>query len=272
MHISKPRIVRQEVKGQSSGGKGGKKKQPKQYQERVFRSYAIRICEGPITAIMRVWRNNKLVYDARGNDWGDKNNGVFLKLARFYLGGWDQMPDPTLESIWGAGDVPGYRGTCYMVVSDEDLTDLGGTVPQYTFEVERAEGRYLTSRPYAAEDIQGLELSASDLREGTSVFNRDAVDMPGASVVDGSLRVVLKAYNGYLPEAVDMPGASVVSGAIVRGAGYVTYSDALPEGVDMPGALITSGSITRVAGYIGYTMRNEAVDMPGASITGGSLE
>jgi hypothetical protein len=162
MHVSTPRIVRQEVKGQSSGGKGGKKKQPKQYQERVFRTYAIRICEGPITAIVRVWRNNKLVYDARGNDWGEKNNGVFLKLARFYLGGWDQMPDPTLESIWGAGDVPGYRGTCYMVVGDEDLTELGGTVPQYTFEVERAEGTYLTSKPYAVDSLDSANMATMD--------------------------------------------------------------------------------------------------------------
>lgn len=156
MHCSKPRVVKREVKGQSSGGKGGKKKAPKQYEERVFRTYAIRICEGPITAIVRVWRNNKLVYDARGNAWGAKNNGVFLRLARFYLGSWDQMPDPTLESVWGAGEVPGYRGTCYMVVADEDLTSQGGAVPQYIFEVERAEGTYLTSQPYRIEQIEQM--------------------------------------------------------------------------------------------------------------------
>lgn len=156
MHSSKPRIVKREVKGQTSGGKGGKKKAPKQYEERVFRTYAIRICEGPITAIVRVWRNNKLVYDARGNEWGTKNNSVFLKLAKFYLGGWTQMPDPALESNWGAGNVPGYRGTCYMVVADEDLTDTGGAVPQYIFEVERAEGTYATSLIYPVETLESL--------------------------------------------------------------------------------------------------------------------
>lgn len=272
MHSSTPRIITREVKGQSSGGgKGGKKKQPKQYEERVFRTYAIRICEGPITAIIRVWRNNKLVYDARGNAWGAKNNGVFLGRARFYLGGWTQMPDPALESQWGVGNVPAYRGTCYMVVPDEDLTDMGGSVPQYVFEVERAEGTYLTSRPYAAEDIQGLELNATGLQEAPGVQTREAVDMAGASITSGILRVVFKSYIAP-PEAVDMPGAAVTDGSMVRGAGYVVYSDAEPEAVDMPGALITAGSITRAAGYIGYTMRTEAVDMPGASITGGTLE
>lgn len=156
MHMSAPRIVRREVK-QGGGGKGGKKKQPKQFEERVFRTYAIRICEGPITGIIRVWRNNKLVYDARGNEWGTENNGVFQKLAKFYLGRWDQMPDPSLESLWGAGEVPAYRGTCYMVVADEDLTDLGGSAPQYIYEVERAEGTYLTSRPYAIEEQESLD-------------------------------------------------------------------------------------------------------------------
>src|SRR5690606_1030152 len=116
-----------------------------------------RICEGPITAIMRVWRNNKLVYDARGNAWGATNNGVFLKRARFYLGTWTQMPNPTLESLWGAGNVPAYRGTCYMVVPDEDLTELGGAVPQYVFEVERAEGVALTSLLYDVECIEDAE-------------------------------------------------------------------------------------------------------------------
>lgn len=171
MHCSKPRIVRQEVKGQSSGGKGGKKKAPKQYEERVFRTYAIRICEGPITAVVRVWRNNKLVYDARGNDWGAKNNGVFMRRARFYLGGWSQMPDPTLESIWGAGEVPGYRGTCYMVVGEEDLTDQGGAVPQYIFEVERAEGTYLTSKPYRVLTIDHLASTPN----ANELYQRDIV-------------------------------------------------------------------------------------------------
>lgn len=167
MHVSTPRIVRVEVESEDSGGGkgGGKKKAAKQYQERVYRTYAIRICEGPITAVIRVWRNSKLVYDARGNAWGAKNNGVFMRTFRFRLGGWDQMPDATLEGIWGAGNVPGYRGTCYMVAVDEDLTEMGGSVPQYVFEVERAEGTYLTSRPYQIESAEYIAASpyASEL-------------------------------------------------------------------------------------------------------------
>ena len=131
-----------------SGGKGGKKKQ---YQdvEHVYRYYAIRVCEGPITGFRRIWRNNKLVYDARkGSSWGQNNNAAFLKIAKLYTGGWDQMPDPSIESFKGVGNVPAFRGTAYIVVNKEDLTELGGAVPQYTFEVVRKYGEIITSRPY----------------------------------------------------------------------------------------------------------------------------
>lgn len=144
-----------EVGRTTTGGKGGGGKQTQvQYQERAYRTYAIRICEGPITGIVRVWKNDKLVYDARGNEWGDKNNDAFLKYAKFYLGEWDQMPDPALEAIWGAGNVPAYRGTCYMRVDNEDVTDFGGRVPAYTFEVQRAV--YPTTEVYLTSEVYEL--------------------------------------------------------------------------------------------------------------------
>lgn len=153
IHCQTP-VKRRVVTSTSSGGKGGGKKKQEQWTQHVYRTYAIGVCEGPISAFSRIWRNNKLVYDGRGTEWGTKNNGVFLKGFRLYLGGWSQMPDPTLQSIWGAGNVPAYRGTAYIVAINEDLTDQGGMVPQWLFEVERAEGRYLTSLPYAVEDEQ----------------------------------------------------------------------------------------------------------------------
>lgn len=147
IHCQRPK-KRWVVTSTSSGGKGGGKKKQEQWTEHVYRTYAIGVCEGPITAFSRIWRNNKLVYDGRGTAWGARNNGVFLKSFRLYLGGWSQMPNPTLQSIWGAANVPAYRGTAYMVSIDEDLTDQGGMVPQWQFEVERAEGIYHTSKPY----------------------------------------------------------------------------------------------------------------------------
>src|SRR5690554_1456121 len=146
-----PRIERRKHKSGGKGGGGGSSTTT----EHPHRTYAIGICEGPITGIRRVWRNNKLVYDGRpGSTWGAKNNSVFLRKARFFLGGYDQMPSADLEKIFGVGNVPAMRGTAYMVMADEDLSDMGGAVPQWLFEVVRAEGFYLTSRrdPIESDD------------------------------------------------------------------------------------------------------------------------
>lgn len=243
MHSSTPRIVRREVKGQSSGGKGGKKKQPKQYEERVFRTYAIRICEGPITAIMRVWRNNKLVYDARGNEWGRKNNSVFTKRARFYLGNWTQMPDPTLESQWGAGNVPAYRGTCYMVVPDEDLTELGGAIPQYIYEVERAEGSYVTSRPYAVEESEPLDghISAQRLRD--PFIRSDQLDQ-----LDGGISLEAMDFSSLLKEyelSENIDGSIDVTSMVFRQSKKISDNgvDSCDGGIQVQGLRVRVGKI-----------------------------
>jgi hypothetical protein len=257
IHASSPRIVQVEVEGDSGGGGkgGGKKKAAKQYQERVYRSYAIRICEGPITAIVRVWRNNKLVFDGRGNTWGETNNGVFLRTFRFHLGGWDQMPDPTLEAIWGAGNVPGYRGTCYMVAVEEDLTDMGGSIPQFIFEVERAEGTYLTSKVYPAEvfdaaqggiGLQSLrdpvvKTDADEQLDGGAallslVFRNNLIEYPVTEEIDGAVALqglkVAKALVQYTEPSEELDGALGLQNMVFR-IGLLTYQDPAGfEGID----------------------------------------
>lgn len=122
------------VKKKQSAGKGG----PKVETESVYRTYAIRVCEGPIDGFLRVWRNNVLVYDARpGGDLSAEENAKFLNNARFFLGDYDQNPSPDLETIFGVGTTPAHRGTCYMVMANEDLTDLRGAIPQFQFQVTK---------------------------------------------------------------------------------------------------------------------------------------
>lgn len=269
MHCSTPRIVRREVKGQSSGGKGGKKKQPKQYEERVFRTYAIRICEGPITAIMRVWRNNKLVYDARGNEWGDKNNPVFLKVAKFYIGGWDQMPDPALESVWGSGEVPGYRGTCYMVVADEDLTDQGGALPQYVFEVERGEGVALTSRPYSLDYAEAADAEPATGRARPEYVWTEASDAAAAILQGGDLRASLIKYELWPAEATDADQSVLIDGELKQTLRRYELWPA--EATDAAAANIQSGTLkVTLIKYENYPA--EATDAAPASLVGGALD
>lgn len=249
----------------SGGGKGGKKKQ-KTYIEQVSRSYAIGVCEGPITGFARIWRNQKLVYDGRpGSEWGAKNNGVFLGQFRLYLGAWDQMPDPTLEAIWGVGNVPAYRGTAYMVAINETLTDLGGAVPQWTFEVERAPNRLLTSTVYPVECIEGLDQPGATAKAAPGYVYAEGVDQPGAAVMGGKLRPL---RTDWPAEGVDQPGASVTAGELRQP--LHSYTNWPAEAIDQPGASVTGGSMRAVlVTYNNYPA--EAIDQPGATVTGGSL-
>jgi len=87
-------------------------------------SFAVGICEGPITGIGRVWADGKLL-DVSGA-------GI-----RVYLGDDAQLPDPTIVVRMGAALSPAYRGLAYVVFEDLDLEDFGNRLPQLTFEVFR---------------------------------------------------------------------------------------------------------------------------------------
>jgi hypothetical protein len=146
-----------ERKKTSRQGKGG----PKVTEYTYTRSYAIGICEGPIDGLLMIKRNGKVVYDARtaqdipaaiptpggGGLAGEALRRViaslnaqrqgFLGKATIYLGDEDQLPDATIEAVEGAGNVPAHRGMAYMVVKDDDLTDLQGAIPQFEFVVAK---------------------------------------------------------------------------------------------------------------------------------------
>jgi len=73
-------------------------------------SLALAVCEGEVTRIGRVW--------ADGSDE-------------------DQLPDPLIEAVEGAGNAPAYRGTAYIVFENLELAAFGNRIPQFNFEVVR---------------------------------------------------------------------------------------------------------------------------------------
>lgn len=83
-------------------------------------SFAVALCEGPVTRIGRVWADGKP-----------------LSLAdltwRLHKGEGDQNADPLIEAVEGA--TPAYRGVAYVVFEEMDLTPFGNRVPQLSFEV-----------------------------------------------------------------------------------------------------------------------------------------
>lgn len=180
---SKPNIV---TKRQRQG-KGG----PVTETQAVYRSYAVAIGEGPNVQLIRCWSNGKLVYDARPGQ-PDPGNTKFFQGATFHSGDFDQMPDSHMQAVFGAANTPAMRGTAYIAWHDIDLTNQGGAVPQYVFQVMRCEGRLLTSRPYALEETDAL---------AASIEPRRIVLWPQPSVGD-SMTV------GVAPQTINLIGSS----------------------------------------------------------------
>ncbi len=126
----------QTVTKKIKSGKGGG---PTTTETRRFRSFAIGIARGPtgpIVGLIRVWENNKLVYDNRMVPTLPTADSIaFLEGVNLYLGTETQLPDPELETITGVSLTPAYRGLAYIVFVDKDITDFGSSIPQYRFEI-----------------------------------------------------------------------------------------------------------------------------------------
>ncbi|RVT85446.1 host specificity protein [Rhodobacteraceae bacterium CCMM004] len=112
----------------TTGGGGGKgaPKQPTVTEYSYSVSLAVGLCEGVVGRIGRVWAD------------GDEIARDSLDL-RLYPGTEDQLPDPKIEAVEGAGAVPAFRGLAYVVIEDLDLGRFGNRVPQFSFEVTRPE-------------------------------------------------------------------------------------------------------------------------------------
>ncbi|MBE1295297.1 MAG: host specificity protein [Rhodobacteraceae bacterium] len=112
---------------QTTGGGGkGAPRQPTVTRYSYSVSVAIALCEGEITSVARIWAD------------GEEVSPLDLNMT-VYRGTPDQAPDPLMEAVEGAGRVPAYRGTAYVVMENIQLERFGNRVPQFSFEVIRAE-------------------------------------------------------------------------------------------------------------------------------------
>ena len=115
-------------------GKGGGGQTRTDYS--YYGTWAVACSAGPAQAVLRVWGDSKLIYDA-----GSSGN-VEVRGARvsWYRGDEEQLPDPAIEADVGAGDVPGHRGLAYVVIEDLPLEDFGNRLPSVTAEIAFAAG------------------------------------------------------------------------------------------------------------------------------------
>jgi len=113
-------------------------------------TFAIGICRGPISNILRIWADTKLIYSVREeNDEVVAIDGFNFKI---YQGTSIQTADPWIESFEGIGEVPGFRDLAYIVMNDFPLEKFGNRIPNFTFEVATN-----TSTPVPAIPIDEIE-------------------------------------------------------------------------------------------------------------------
>jgi hypothetical protein len=90
-------------------------------------SFAVALCEGPITGIGRIWADG-MPMDLTGVTW------------RWHPGDEGQESDPFIAARMGADATPAYRGTAYVVFEELALARFGNRLPQLSFEVFRPLG------------------------------------------------------------------------------------------------------------------------------------
>lgn len=144
-------------KKKSKGGKGGPSVEQTTYTYSA--SFAVALCDcskrGPIVGIEKIWANKKIVYDATGSTTPD-NAGLWASLA-VYLGDFTQTPDPTIEAKLGVGNVPGYRGTAYIVFNNFQLADYGNRLPTIEILVRADDDMSFSGALYKIITICGFD-------------------------------------------------------------------------------------------------------------------
>jgi hypothetical protein len=74
-------------------------------------------------------------------DWTD----AFYESLSLYTGTAIQNPDPLMESILGAGNVPGYRFRALAVFENFILSPFGNRVPNFTFKLSAQQSKTVAS-------------------------------------------------------------------------------------------------------------------------------
>lgn len=105
---------------QEVGGKGGGGQEVSNYS--YLCSFAVAICQGPITRIGNIWADGKLM------DLKDRT-------IRYYYGTEDQDRDPKIQAVEGIDATSAHRGIAYVVFENMPLDAWGNRIPQLNFEV-----------------------------------------------------------------------------------------------------------------------------------------
>lgn len=122
----------------SSGGKGGGKKSS-QTTYSYSASFAVGLCVGPVATVRRIWADTKVIYDATASN--TQSTEKYPGMIAFHRGGEDEEPDAASEMHLGAGNVPAFRGMCYLVFDNMQLKDFANRIPNISAQKSSPKAR-----------------------------------------------------------------------------------------------------------------------------------
>jgi len=122
---------------------------------------AILLCRGPVNGVACIWADDTVIYAAPGTSATVGTGFSYYSIA-IYHGNEAQTPDGTMSAALGAGNVPAYRGSCYVVIRGLDLTRWGNRLPTFSFVVHTS-ARGSVQIKAVLEDVAGqCGLTADD--------------------------------------------------------------------------------------------------------------
>ncbi len=90
---------------------------------------AVGLCLGPIGGIATIWADSTIIY--QNGSW---TSGI-VDAATVYTGSASQTPDPFMQSVLGADNVPAWKNLAYIVFENLQLAHFGNRIPNLTFEI-----------------------------------------------------------------------------------------------------------------------------------------
>lgn len=173
---------------------------------------------GPITDILRIWADTKLVFDKTGATNGSDsqyglpqqsgkggsphysgqgpNGSWYNNVGDFtiYYGTEDQMPDPSMITLFGEGNCNANRGQAYIVFQNINLINYGNRVPNFTFEIAASgtsQNQLSQAITWNSDDtvvggVSQYEVAIDPIRQLAYFFSTGS--SPGIKVVDLTTR------------------------------------------------------------------------------------
>lgn len=169
-------------------------------------TFAMGFCEGVVDQIITIWADGRVVYDARGlpvnQNLGDQPPGSIKRKKqttiqnfdfRIYYGDESQTADPAimanpdgLNSGLDPSFAPAFRGLCYIVFDNIDITKFGNRIPNFNVLVTTSGAADFTLNRFTTTfgSPQNGALLLDNSRSRLINFPAVVDDQTGANVFD----------------------------------------------------------------------------------------